>query len=242
MNVRVVAPLLAAVLGIAGGVATALIVPEKDSAREPASAPPTVDPLGLDIPLVNQEDCTGKSLLIIGWGDQRSALSPAVANTDHEGLRYLRTADSCATIFGPEDQAQPYYAVYRGPFDTRSEPCRLRMSGEEPGTIITVLRAGNLQLVKCPCELPTSMAPHLSLGMEADAVDRVWTRALQSMFNDSDPDGFPASAVTGVYDQRTADRVTLIQDHAPAHLTTRGEVDEETWRIITERMCRNYDY
>jgi hypothetical protein len=82
--------------------------------------------------------------------------------------------------------------------------------------------AGNEQLVKCPCEIPG--------------------RGLQAMFNDDDPTGFPHSAITGQYDQRTSDRVADFQDHAPGKVTERGKVDEVTWGILTDRLCRNYDY
>jgi hypothetical protein len=62
------------------------------------------------------------------------------------------------------------------------------------------------------------------------------------MFHDDDPQGFPRTAITGDYDQPTADRVTTFQDRAPGKVTTPGEVDETTWGILTGRLCRQYDY
>src|SRR4051794_12179998 len=186
MRARVVAPLVAAVLGICGGVATALVGPADDPRATSAS-----DPLHLDIPLVDQ-DCTGGSLLVIGYGDTVAPLSSAVVNSDPSKLRYLRSADSCATVLGPERKPAPAYVVYRGPYDSRSEPCAIRMSGQEPGSFVTVLRSGNEELVKCPCEVPSREAPRLFLGMDADdPVAKLWTRSLQSMFHDDDPSGFP---------------------------------------------------
>jgi hypothetical protein len=233
VRARVVAPLVAAVLGICGGVATALALPE-DSAE-------ASDPLNLGIPLVNQ-DCSDASLLVIGYGNTVAPLSSAVANSDHEGLRYLRSSDSCGTVLGPEQKPAPEYVVYRGPYDTRREPCEIRMSGGEPGSFVTRLRAGNEQLVKCPCEIPSSDAPDLYVGMAADQSDTLWIRGLQAMFNDDNPEAFPRSAITGKYDERTSQRVALFQRQAPGKVTTPGEVDTTTWEVLTGRLCFKYDY
>ena len=237
MRSRVVAPLVAALLGIGGGVATALVVPHDDG-----QSPSVVsDPLKLGIPLVEQ-GCSGDSLLVIGYGSSVAPLSSAVANSAKKGLRYLRSTDSCDTVLGPEQKPAPDYVVYRGPYDTRQEPCELRMSGAEPGSFVTRLRAGNQELVKCPCEIPGEDAPRLYPGMDADASDKLWIRGLQAMFHDDAPDAFPHDAITGVYDARTSDRVTAFQDDAPGKQTIAGVVDETTWKILTGRLCRQYDY
>jgi hypothetical protein len=229
---------VAAVLGIAGGVATALVMPT-DS--EPAHVSTVSDPLNLGIPLENQV-CSDGSLLVVGYGNTVAPLSSAVANSGKEGLRYLRTADSCDTVLGPEAKPTPDYIVYRGPYDSRREPCELRMSGQDPDSFVARLREGNVELVKCPCEIPSSEAPRLFLEMAPDASARLWIRGLQNMFHDDDPEGFPRTAITGDYDQSTADRVAAFQDRAPAKVTVRGEVDETTWGILTGRLCRQYDY
>ncbi len=255
MRARVVAPLVAAVLGISGGVATALVVPGDDPGRRadtPATGGPSPspsndtpandDPLHLGIPLANQE-CSGDALLIIGYGNTRAPLSSAVANSGTKGLSYLRGSASCDTTLGPEGKPRPAYIVYRGPYDSRREPCEIRMSGDESGSFVTVLRSGNKQLVKCACEIPTSEAPLLSLDMGApDQAETLWIRALQSMFNDDDAERFPRTAITGQYDDATAARVTLFQENAPGKVTEPGVVDRTTWGIITDRLCRNYDY
>jgi hypothetical protein len=253
MRARVVAPLVAAILGIGGGVATAFVVPGDDvpgSTDEPTSKPtagPTAittvnDPLHLGIPLVNQ-DCSGEALLVIGYGSTRAPLSSAVANSSPKGLSYLRGTGSCDTVLGPEGKPRPAYIVYRGPYDGRREPCETRMSGDESGSFVTVLRSGNTQLVKCPCEIPSSEAPRLSLDMGApDQAEALWTRGLQSMFSDDDPERFPHTAITGSYDEQTAARVTLFQENAPGKVTEPGVMDHTTWGIITDRLCRNYDY
>lgn len=238
MRARVVAPLVAAVLGLGGGVATALVVPQDDTDVRTSTFN---DPLHLGIPLVDQ-DCTGESLLVVGYGNSVAPLGTAVADNGSKGVRYLRSDESCATVLGPERETAPTYAVYLGPFDTLQEPCRLRMTPEHRADFVTVLRSGNQMLVKCPCALPTTDAPELRLGAEADAEAVVWIRSLQSMLNDYDPERFPHALITGVYDQPTAARVTEIQAEAPGRPTTPGVVDDATWQIITDRVCRIYDY
>jgi hypothetical protein len=237
MRARVVAPLVAAVLGIGGGVATALVVAADDDPGSQA----TIDPLHLNIPRVDLE-CSGRSILVIGYGDSVPPLSSAVANSSAKKLHYLSTADSCETLLGPEDKAAPAYVVYSGPYDSPRDPCEVRMSGEEPGSFVARLREGNTQLVKCPCEIPGTDAVRLYPGMPTDASAKLWIRGLQAMFNFDRPDEFPRSAITGVYDADTQALVTRFQENAPGKSTEPGTVDEVTWGILTDRLCRNYDY
>jgi hypothetical protein len=237
MRVRVIAPLVAAVLGITGGVATALVVP--DDGDEPRASTYN-DPLHLGIPLVDQE-CTGEALLVVGYGDSAAPLGSAAAG--NKGARYLRSDASCPTALGPEKKATPKYIVYLGPFDTRREPCAIRMSGEAGGNFfVTVLHSGNDQLVKCPCELARDAGPELFVGMTETSESVIWTRSLQAMLHDYYGEGFPSSAITGDYDPRTADQVTVLQAEAPGKLTDPGRVDATTWGIVIERICRHYTY
>jgi len=238
VRARVVAPLAAAVLGIAGGVTTALLVPGDDGTTHASTID---DPLHLEIRLVEQ-DCTGESILVVGYGESTPPLSSAVANSHTDGLHYLSSAVSCATLLGPEDKPAPAYVVYAGPYNTPREPCEVRMSGEEPGSFVARLREGNTQLVKCPCEIPGADAVRLFPDMPSDASAKLWIRGLQAMFNDDDPEGFPRSAITGVYDAFTQARVTRFQENAPGKATEPGVVDPTTWGILTDRLCRNYDY
>jgi hypothetical protein len=62
------------------------------------------------------------------------------------------------------------------------------------------------------------------------------------MFNDDDPERFPHTSITGDYDEATAARVALFQENAPGKVTEPGVMDRTTWGIITDRLCRNYDY
>ncbi|QIG45304.1 hypothetical protein G5V58_23405 [Nocardioides anomalus] len=246
MRSRVVAPLLAAVLGIGGGVTTALVV--DDGGGDEPAASSFNDPLHLRIPQVDQADCTGQALLIVGYGDTAAPLSNAVANaSSSKGLRYLRTDSSCPTVMGPEGKDPPKYAVYRGPYDSKQDPCEVRMSGTEVNSFVTVLSSGNEQLVKCPCEIPSSEAPALELGMAVTTESKVWVRALQAMFSDDaqlhpQRGAFPGDQITGIFDDPTSARVAEYQDDAPGQVTERGAVDTATWSLLTLRLCRNYEY
>ena len=227
-----VAPLLAAALGIGGGVLTALALP----GEEPE---PRADPLGLGIELVEQA-CTGDSLLVVGYGDSVAQLGTAASS--NAGARYLRSDESCDTVLGPERAPTPAYVVYLGPYDRLQEPCGTRMTPEHRADFVTRLRSGNEQLVKCPCVLPPSTAPELRVGMDADATDVVWIRSLQAMLGDLDRERFPHDQITGEYDEFTADRVAELQAEAPGRQTTPGVVDTATWEILTDRICRSYDF
>jgi peptidoglycan hydrolase-like protein with peptidoglycan-binding domain len=50
------------------------------------------------------------------------------------------------------------------------------------------------------------------------------------------------TAITGKYDAATVARVTEIQHEQSGVPTTDGVLDEATWRILTDRICRIYDY
>ena len=102
VRARLIAPLVAAVLGISGGIATALVVPgDEDEPR----ASTYNDPLHLDIPLVDQ-DCTGESLLVVGYGDTVASLGSAASGFKSKGARYLRSDDSCPTALGPREEGR----------------------------------------------------------------------------------------------------------------------------------------
>jgi hypothetical protein len=231
-----VAPLVAAILGIGCGVTTAIVAPDE--------APTTAtfsDPLHLGIALVDQ-DCSGESLLVVGYGDSVAPLGTAVADNG-DRVRYLRSADSCPTVLGPEDAATPTYAAYLGPYTQLQEPCELRMTPDHRADFVTVLRSNNQTLVKCPCVLSASAGPLLLPGRaEFTPEETVWIRALQSMLNDYDPKRFPRSKITGRYDADTVARVTEIQHEQSGVPVTDGEIDRRTWGILTDRICRIYAY
>lgn len=242
MRAGVLAPLVAALVGIAAGTTTALVtVDAKTDDRKEAGA--FADPLGLNIPLVQLECSPQKGLLVLGFGDTSGALRAAIAENPAGKPSYLETQSSCDTIYGPERQTEPpRYAVVLGPFDDLVEPCRLRMDPARRGDFVTALRSGNERSVKCVCVLPDSAdRPTLRVGMKVTAESTVWVRSLQSMLVDANDKRFPREWITGVYDQRTADRVAEVQQSSLAEAAP-GVVDDPTWGLLTTRLCDIYDF
>lgn len=247
MRARIVAPLVAAIIGITGGAVTALVM-DSESAKDPETPTTIEDPLGLGIPLV-ELDCDPRAgILILGFGDSAPALLAAKADNPTGEPSYLETAKSCDTVYGPERQEnQPTYAVFLGPFDNLIDPCELRMDPNRRGDFVTKLQSGNSDSVKCICVLPDSAArPELSLGMQQSDEDTVWVRNLQSMLVDAaerkgHEEDFPRSWLTGTYDQRTADRIAEIQDGSGV-ASDRGVVDDRTWGLIASRLCGIYNF
>lgn len=223
---------LAAILGLLGGLITAFVAP--DLTR---SASDTADPLHLSIPLVNQ-DCSGASILVVGFGESRAPLAAAAADNTKGAVRYLRSADSCPAVYGAEDAPAPAYVAYLGPYENTSEACSERMNVEHKGDHVTRLRQGSEIHVQCVCELPVATFPTLSVGSRANGVTGIWTRALQESLDDLGRN--PTHHVNGHYDQETANQVSSFQQ-AKA-ITVSGVVDAVTWRILRTRACRTYDY
>ena len=239
MRARIVAPLVAAVIGIAGGTVTAIATVDS-----PDDGPATTvdDPLGLGIPLVNLDCAPGDGILILGTGDTSGALFAAKAENPSGDPRYLATAESCDTVYGPERFDPDDYVVYLGPFDGLVEPCTMRMDPDRRGDFVTALQAGNTDSVKCVCVLPPSAdRPTLRVGMEATDANAVWVRSLQGMFVDADEELSRREFITGVYDQRTADRVIEFQE-ASNNRFERGVVDDRTWGLLTGKLCPKYDF
>src|SRR5262245_28160158 len=126
---------ISALVGIAAGVVVGFTTgsphdasahnPPPSSQSTPASTTPN-DPLGIGANLQNL-DCDGKTILVVGVGETRGALIAAVSANPSGEVHYLETAKSCDTLYGAEKQAQvPTYAAYLGPFDSLTEPCDLR--------------------------------------------------------------------------------------------------------------------
>ena len=110
------APLVAAVLGIAGGVTTAVVTASGDPAPPSASD----DPLRLGIEQANLA-CTGDAITVLAYGESSAGLGSAVADSGGKA-HYLRTDDSCATVYGADPEDPPTWVVYAGPYASRRSP------------------------------------------------------------------------------------------------------------------------
>jgi Putative peptidoglycan binding domain len=217
---------LAAVLGIVAGVVTALLLPTSSPSASFA------DPLHLGIPLQNQQ-CTGDNLILVGWGDRGIALGSAVAS--NPDAHYLDTTNSCDTRW--VNQGSPdRYAAYLGPYPTGQAACAVRMTVRFKGDYVTHLVAGNTKFVQCACFTAPAKIPVLSPTMQVTVLAGMWTRSLQQMLLDSHY--FPARHDTGTYDPATVAAVKRLQ--ADRALPRTGVMDSAGWNQLTQATCPSY--
>jgi hypothetical protein len=210
---------------------------DKPSSTPSASGSPN-DPLGLDVPLQNI-DCTGDTILVVGWGETRSAIYNAVQYNNDAGVKYLETAKSCNTLYGAEKQGTPTYAAYLGPFDSLSEPCSLRMSVDHARDVVTTLKPGVKIHVQCLCAVNPVDMPPLNVGMVADTRDGIYIRALQRLLVDM---GLNPGPITGEYNPRTAAVIQKLQQINAIDPTLYKQVEQQTWQLIRDRGCLQYDF
>jgi hypothetical protein len=239
---------LAAVVGVVAGtlvgIATTGESPDakaNDPGSSPTSAAPgnSTDPLSLGVPLENL-DCTTQKILVVGWGDTSGILASAVSANRDGDAKYLDTAQSCNTVYGPEDEPTPRYVVYLGPFDSTSEPCGLRMSVDHKGDAVTSLKSGQRTHVPCLCVLRPADFPELSFGMHPSTRDGIYVRALQQMLLDIGL--ITATHVTGYFDQATANVITKLQKLNALTPAKYGQVERLTWIQIRDRGCVGFDF
>jgi hypothetical protein len=221
---------LAVILGIAGGVTTAFLAP---GASEPGTAPADVnDPLRLGIPQVSLSSCTDEAVLVLGSGDSAAALTPTVSDADGNA-RYLRTDESCRTLWSTSDDV-PSYVVYRGPYGSEAEPCRTLLDGD--GGSVTNLSAGNEMFVVCACVLPTAelrgIVPPALLAENQEPAPEQWVRELQRLLD---------IAISGEYDDPTIAVVRRFQEDNGI-LPADGRVGERTWGALRDLLCGDYEF
>lgn len=244
---RLLLPVLAGVLGLVGGVVTAVVVADDAQDSGPGSSS---DPLHLGIPLVDL-GCTGEALLVVGRGDGTPPLAAAVADNTDLPLRYLRTAESCPTLWAFPSQEAPTYVVYAGPYDAMTEPCRLRMAETNKGDVVTNLTAGNDAFVECSCVLPVAQFPDLTPGLAVDPGNAIWVRSLQRLLTDLDDHReaggqpgpyFQPRDISGVYDETTEQRIRAFQPTRDISPPEYGSVLAPTWRALVDDTCRLYSF
>jgi Putative peptidoglycan binding domain len=212
--------------------------PDDKPSSSPSASGSATDPLGLGAPLENI-DCNGKTILVVGWGETRGALTNAVEYNRDADVRYLEVAKSCNTLYGAERQAPPTYAVYLGPFDSTNEPCALRMSIDHSRDVVTSLKPGVKIHVQCLCSVEPAAMPELNVGMAADTRDGIYIRALQRLLVDM---GLKPGPITGEYNPRTAAVVKRLQQVNAIDPELYGRVEAQTWRLLRDRGCLNYDF
>ena len=220
---------LAALFGIAGGVTTGVLAP---GASDPGTVDAEVnDPLRLGIPQVSLPSCSDESVLVLGSGDGEAALTPIVSDAG-SGARYLRTDESCETLWADGGEL-PSYVVYRGPYDSMVEPCRTSLADDGD---VTNLSAGNQEFVMCACVLPTAelvgIVPPGQLAEGQEPAPVPWVRMLQRLLGVD---------VTGAYESDAVTRVRQFQE-TNGILPADGKVGERTWGALREQRCGSFDF
>jgi Putative peptidoglycan binding domain len=221
---RLLAATLSGLLGVLGGVVAGTLLDRHHQ----------LDPLGLGVPMVNQQ-CTGKSLLVTVGGTSPALLASAVAE-DPDHVRYLEVAHSCPTAWNPGNNRTDGYVTYLGPYTSTSQACAVRMTAAHRGDLVTKLHRGNQTPVQCLCYLDYATMPRLRPGMEVDALDGIYVRALQGLLSAIGLN--PPEHSTGLYDDQTVQQVTAFQ--RTTGLPQNGVVDASTWHQLKDQGCRNY--
>jgi hypothetical protein len=238
--------LVSALVGVTAGVVVGFTTgspgrgdadPDGPTASPSATGTPD-DPLRLGVPLVNL-DCTTENILVVGWGNTSGALVNAVASNQDADVKYLEVDESCNTLYGAEKQAPPMYAVYLGPFDSVSEPCALRMSIDHSRDVVTTLKRGVRIHVQCLCAVEPADMPLLNLGMVADTRDGIYIRALQRLLVDM---GLDPGPITGEYNPKTAAVIQKLQRINAIDPTLYKQVEQQTWQLLRDRGCLQYDF
>jgi murein L,D-transpeptidase YcbB/YkuD len=216
-----VSGLLGVGLGVAGGVIT-------------GGSHHLEDPLGLDIPLVNQGCSDRSAVLVIATGSQVSAFSDVAAERPGS-VHYLATAESCPTVWRQSGKEPRPYAAYLGPYSSVATACAERMIVAHRGDFVTTLRAGNTEPVQCLCHLSYTSYPVLRQGV-GGTLEAMYVWALQDLLTHLGRN--PKGHSTGHYDVQTVDEVKQYQqDNA---LPANGVVDQATWHSVVSRGCRRY--
>jgi len=238
--------LLSALVGVTAGVVVGFTTgspgpsqagPDGRTSSPDATGSPD-DPLRLGVPIVNL-DCTTQKILVVGWGDTTGPLVNAVESNRDADVKYLEVPESCNTLYGPEKQPPPKYAVYLGPFDSNREPCALRMSIDHARDVVTNLKRGVKIHVQCLCAVDPTELPELNVGMVADTREGIYIRALQRLLVDM---GLDPGPVSGEYTAATAKVVERLQRINAIDPRLYGQVEQQTWQLLRDRGCLQYDF
>jgi hypothetical protein len=243
-----IALLISALVGIAAGVVLGFSTgnPDPSSAdpdapdSSPSASSDPEDPANLGVPLENL-DCNGEHVLVVGWGDQDRLgdLFNAVSSNP-DGVKYLQTSQSCNTTYRDPDEPRPDYIAYLGPFDSIAQPCSMAMTPEHMKDTVANLKNGVNAPVTCLCALDPVTFPTLKVGMRATTKDGIYIRALQRLLITIDRN--PQERVNGRYDRQTAALVRPLQRVDALDPRLYGKVETQTWQLLKDRACLSFDF
>jgi hypothetical protein len=219
---RILAVAVSAVLGVAAGVTTALVMDEDQAG----------DPLGLGVPLVNQS-CTGRFLLVTATGTTESALGPGIPD-DLDTVRYLSIGRSCPTAWRPYGSGTAGYATYLGPYQSARDACLERV--KQRGSFVTKLRLGDQQAEQCLCFLPEESMPELTPGQVVDVADGVYVRMLGNLLGSM---GLLSTSYhfSGRFESPIVGKIKTFQ--ASAGIPPTGDVGQDTWHSLKKKGCQD---
>ena len=215
---------LAALLGVSGGAVTAFFAQDDE--------PPGSDPLGLGVPLENVA-CGSEIIMIVGFGNTRGGLAPAVTDYDEDGVKYLETDQSCDTAYPLRGGEVQQYAAYLT-YPTVESACAERMTTLHKNDFVTRMRSGNEDPVMCPCELDRTTLPEIGEGFDETTKSRMWTSQYQIMLAQMgrlDTVGLDL----GTFGQETIDATRRLQGNN--NLNPYGYVDQDTWAVLRDKAC-----
>jgi hypothetical protein len=113
---------------------------------------------------------------------------------------------------------------------------------DHPNDVVTRLDADVDTPVQCLCvlELTNENFPKLAFGMQATTREGVFISALQRLLIDIDKN--PTQHVNGHYDRETRDIIIGLQELNAIDVRPAGLVDKQTWRMLRDRGCLQYDF
>jgi hypothetical protein len=239
--------LLAAVLGVSGGVVAALQGPAENQAEDPGSTakpretstptptPTPKDNLGLNVPREDL-DCDGRTYILVEWGDRDSALWPSAV--DWPGVKYLDTRKSCPTAYPKVAGKRPRWVAYLPSYDDPTEACEARMVPEHKDHFVTRMLRSARSGVLCACVLDVATLPAIEEGQPLTALSSMWIYMYQRMLIDIGL--LDMSTPTQVFDHATARATYTLQ--SASNMSPTGIVDTDTWRELRSDACRFYKF
>lgn len=242
-GLRLVVMLLAAVVGLAGGAATALMNRTSDDPVT-VTEPTAEDPLGLGMDMVNvpcaqKGDNAVRSLLVVGWGNNDRDLSSSKADWAGVGARYLETSQSCPAAWPFKSAKRPQYAAYLPDFASATTACEAKMQAVHKGDFVTRMLSTSGDAVPCACVMDRADLPPITEGQPMTTEAGMWTSHYQQMLAKAGLLDL-VKVESGSFDKPTIEATYVLQtDNA---LNPTGIVDGDTWRELSNKSCSRFKF
>jgi len=220
---RILAVVVSAALGVAGGVAAALVTDNGQTG---------VDPLSLGVTMVDQP-CTGKFLLVTAVGDSSSLLGAGISG-NRSNSHYLDVSDSCPTAWKPRGTVSDGYASYLGPYGNAGLACEERV--RHRGAFVTKLQANTSTSTQCLCFLDPTTLPELRPGELVPTEEGVYVRMLEDLLTSMHLLRLDHH-FTGRLDPLIVTGIKRVQKDTVLPQT--GVTDRTTWLSLRNQGCKD---